>query len=367
MKRSAVCALVAMLLATTLHAQDRYAAAIVLEPTTGQVLFEKNAHTPLPTASMVKMVTLLVVMDAIRSGVLTLQTPVTISARASGIGGSQVFLAEGEQFPVQDLIAATMVHSANDAATALAEQAGGSVESFVRLMNQKAQQLHLENSRFYDPHGLPAGPGQQPDVMTAADLAKVGMELMKVPLMRQLAVQQEMPFRAGKFKMTNPNKLLGMYPGAIGIKTGYSVSAGFCVTGSAHRGDMDLVCVVMGSKQKRDCFESAAELMTAAFSTHQIHSAVKRGQRVGAVPVKRGEASTVSVVSGGDANVLVKAGQQRGVSVTVDGGAVPAPVRRGQRVGTVVVRNGSQLIASLPALAAVDVAKQPWWKILWPF
>lgn len=367
MKRIAVCFLLAALFATTAVAQEKYAAAIVLEPTTGQVLFEKNAHTPLPTASMVKMVTLLVVMDAIKSGQLTLQTPVTVSARASKMGGSQVYLKQGEQFPVQDLIAATMVHSANDAAMALAEAVGGTSESFVQLMNQKAQQLHLENSHFFDPHGLPPDPGNDANIMTAADLAKVGMELMKIPLMRQLAVQEQMPFRGGIFTMYNPNKLLGRYPGTTGIKTGYSVPAGFCVTASAHRGNMDLIAVVMGSKIKNDCFNSAAELMTVAFNTHQIKAVVKRGQRVGAVAVAKGAVPTVAVISGGDSNVLVKAGQQQGVSVTVQGGPVAAPVKRGQRVGTVLVKNGGKTIATLPALAAVDVEKQPWWKMFWPF
>ncbi len=162
--------------ARTLPGKD-YAAAYVIEPTTGRVLFDENAQTPLPTASLAKMMALLVVMDRAKDGELKLDTPVTISRRAEMIGGSQIWAREGQIFPVDTLIAATMIHSANDAAEALAEKVGGSAEAFADLMNDKARQLGLHESKFVDPHGLPPDkPGDPQDVASAHDLAAMGIE-----------------------------------------------------------------------------------------------------------------------------------------------------------------------------------------------
>ncbi|HET8797386.1 MAG TPA: D-alanyl-D-alanine carboxypeptidase family protein [Thermoanaerobaculia bacterium] len=247
-----------------------YTAAFVLEPSTGRVLFEENADTPLPTASMAKMMTLLIAMEEIQAGNLHYDTPVTISARASKMGGSQVYLRAGSVWPVKNLLIATMVHSANDAAMALGEKIAGSGESFADLMNHKAQELGLKNSRFYDPHGLPPSDPRMNNVMSARDLAILGQELMKHPFMRQLAVIPEMEFRNGTLeKIYNPNRLLRFYDGATGIKTGYSGPAGFCITASATRNGMELVAVVMGAKTSRgpeSSFEIAARLMNEAFA-----------------------------------------------------------------------------------------------------
>jgi serine-type D-Ala-D-Ala carboxypeptidase (penicillin-binding protein 5/6) len=184
-----------------------YTAAYVIEPASGRVLFAENENTPVPTASMVKMMTCLIVMEEIDAGRLTLDTPVTISARASLMGGSQIYAKQGQTFPVKTLLAATMIQSANDAAMALAEKVGGSSESFATLMNQRGKKMGLKNSTFYDPHGLPAKVKGQDDVMSARDLAVLGMELMKHPLMREFAAMPTMAFSNGTFTsgMTNPN------------------------------------------------------------------------------------------------------------------------------------------------------------------
>jgi D-alanyl-D-alanine carboxypeptidase (penicillin-binding protein 5/6) len=173
------------------------------------VLFEKNADQPLPTASMSKMMTLLIAMEEIEAGNLHYDTPVTVSPRASRMGGSQVYLRAGSVWPMKNLIIATMVHSANDAAEAIAEKIAGSAESFADLMNQRALDLGLKESRFYDPHGLPAEDPSRNNVMSAHDLAILGRELMKHPFMRSLAVIPEMEFRNGTLaRIYNPNRLL---------------------------------------------------------------------------------------------------------------------------------------------------------------
>ncbi|HEY5611913.1 MAG TPA: D-alanyl-D-alanine carboxypeptidase family protein, partial [Thermoanaerobaculia bacterium] len=355
MKRSLTrIALGLTILAGAVAAQAQpYTAAMVMEPSTRRVLFEKNAHQPLPVASMTKMMTLRVTLAALEDGTLTLNDPVTISARASKMGGSQVYLKQGDQFSLRDLIAATMVHSANDAAMALAEHVGGTADAFVRLMNDEARRLGLKESTFHSPHGLP-GEGEPDDVMSAHDAAIIGIELMKDPLMRELAAKSEMPFKSGTFTtMYNPNHLLRNYPGATGIKTGFHNKAGFCVTASARRGNMDLVTVVMGSKVKRDCFASAAELLSENFATHRLVEPVRQGMALKqSAAVRGGRLASVPVVAGGTARLLVKRGEATDFETTVASSNLTAPVRKGQPVGHIIIKQRGKPIAKVPALAA---------------
>jgi D-alanyl-D-alanine carboxypeptidase (penicillin-binding protein 5/6) len=348
-----------------------FTAAYVIEADSGRELYTYNAHTPLPTASMAKMMTLLIAMEEIQAGNLQYDTPVTVSARASQMGGSQVYLRAGSTWPVKNLLIATMVHSANDAAQALAEKIAGSGEAFADLMNHKARALGLKESRFFDPHGLPAEDPSRNNVMSAHDLAILGKELMKHPFMRALAVIPEMEFRNGTLeKIYNPNRLLRNYQGATGIKTGYTGPAGFCITASARRNNMDLIAVVMGTKTSRgpeSSFEIAARLMNQAFVNFKVVTPVKQGAVVAQAPVSKGRAASVPVMASRDARALVKRGEEKSVSVKFNGGAIAAPVRRGQPVGTIVVQRSGQTVARIPAVAAQDVPEQPWWKAFWPF
>lgn len=348
-----------------------YTSAIVLEPTTGRVLFEDNADKPVPTASMAKMMTLLIAMEEIQAGNLTYDTPVTISAHASKMGGSQVYLRAASVWPMKNLLIATMVHSANDAAMAIAEKIAGSSESFADMMNSKAQELGLKNTRFYDPHGLPPSDPSQNNVMSARDLATLGMALMKHPFMRQLAVIPEMEFKNGTLeRIYNPNRLLRFYEGATGIKTGYSGPAGFSVTASARRNNLELVSVVTGAKTSRgpdSSFEIAARLMNRAFVDYKMVTPVKAGAVVGQATVDAGRTKSVPVMASKDASALVKRGEDKNVKVSFQGGSVKAPIKRGQTVGTIVVKRGNETIAKIPAVAAQDVAKQAWWKSFLPF
>jgi serine-type D-Ala-D-Ala carboxypeptidase (penicillin-binding protein 5/6) len=384
MKRTLVALLIAAL-AVPIFAQEEggpvspaiqnnpqgYTAAIVLEPSTGRVLHEHNADKPLPVASMSKMMTLLIAMEEIQAGNLSYDTPVTVSARASKMGGSQIYLRAASVWPMKNLLIATMVHSANDAAQAIAEKIGGSSESFADLMNTRAQELGLKNSRFFDPHGLPPQDPSHNNVMSARDLAIVGQELMKHPFMRQLAVIPEMEFRNGTLaRIYNPNRLLRFYEGATGIKTGYSGPAGFCITASAKRNNMELVAVVMGAKTSRgpeSSFELAARLMNQAFMSYKMVTPVKQGAVVAQASVNDGRSASVPVMAPKDVRALVKRGEEKGVSVKFNGGAVTAPVKRGQQIGTIVVQRGNETLAKVPAVAAQDVAKESWWKAFWPF
>jgi serine-type D-Ala-D-Ala carboxypeptidase (penicillin-binding protein 5/6) len=342
-----------------------YTAAYVIDRGSGQVLYEYNAHTPVPTASMAKMMTSLIVMEEIGAGRLSLDDPVTISARAAGMGGSQIYAAHNQVFTVQTLLAATMVQSANDAATALAEHIAGSNEAFADRMNRRAGELGLEGSTFYDPHGLPS-PGRE-NVMTARDLAVLGNELMRYPLMREYAAMPTHPFENATFTsgMTNPNFLLRQYDGAYGIKTGYTRSAGFSVTAAARRGDTDVIAVLTGaasSRGRQSSFELVGRLMDEVFRSWSTVTAVREVEAVGEVPVGGGVARSVRAVAGRDVSALVPRGEEATLRWTLEPRSVEAPVARGDTVGTVLVARGEVEIARVPALAAEPVERRPWWR-----
>jgi D-alanyl-D-alanine carboxypeptidase (penicillin-binding protein 5/6) len=355
-----------------------YSAAYVIETAGKRVLFEENAHVPLPTASMAKMMTCIIAMEQIQSGQLRLDTPVTVSARASKMGGSQIFAREGQVFPMQTLLAATMVRSANDAAEMIAEKIGGSAEAFADLMNDKARQLGLKETTFYDPHGLPNS--QEPkriDVSSAHDLAVMGMELMKYPLMREYAKTPWMPFSNASYTsgLTNPNHLINpksrdYYADATGIKTGYTVPAGYCITASAKRGDMEIIAVVMGARAPSgpdSSFGVATRLFNDAFNHWRQLTPLKKGTVVGQAAVADGQAKTVAAVAAADVKALVPRGQEGSIGIRFVPANVTAPVRAGQQVGVAVVNQGGQQIGRAPAVAQTAVEKQPWWKKFWPF
>jgi D-alanyl-D-alanine carboxypeptidase (penicillin-binding protein 5/6) len=281
------------------------------------------------------------------------------------MGGSQIYARQGQVFSVQTLLAATMVQSANDAATALAEKIAGSNEAFAELMNRRGRELGLEGSTFYDPHGLPS-PGRE-NLMTARDLAVVGNELMRYPLMREYAAANTLPFENATFTsgMTNPNFLLRDYEGAYGIKTGYTVSAGFSVTGSARRGDTDVIAVLTGARTSRgqqSSFALAGRLMDEVFLSWSTVVAVQEGAAAGEVPVRRGAVRTVRAVAGRNVAALVPRGQEAAVQWALEPRTLNAPVAKGDTVGVVVVRQGEVEVARVPALAADDVARRPWWR-----
>jgi len=293
------------------------------------------------------------------------------------MGGSQVYLRAGSVWPVKNLVIATMVQSANDAATALAEKIGGSNEAFADLMNKRAEELGLKDSKFYDPHGLPNSVNHaQIDTMSAHDLAILGVELMKYPFMRQLGVIPQMPFKNGTLEtIYNPNHLINpksrdYYDAATGLKTGYSGPAGYCVTASAKRGDMELVGVVMGAKPATgplSSFGIAARLFNEAFSNYRMSTLLKKGTPVGEAAVTDGKAKTVQAVAGEDAKALLKRGEDKAAKPVFTATTVAAPVKPGQPVGTIVIQLNGQEIAKVPAVAGAAVEKNPGWKKFSPF
>ena len=245
-----------------------YRAGILMDADTGTVLFEKDAHRQNPPASMTKMMLMLLVAERVRDGSMHWDDPIATSAWASKIGGSQVYLKQGEVFPLSEMMQAIAIHSANDASVAVAEALAGSTEAFVDLMNQRAKELGMRDTVYRSVHGLPPGKGQVSDMSSAHDMAVVARALVKFPDVMKWSGTKEAPFRNGAMTLTNTNRLVRETSWVDGLKTGYYREAGFNVTATAKRDGLRLIAVVMGATQKHDCFGEAARLLNKGFAEY---------------------------------------------------------------------------------------------------
>ena len=345
-----------------LHPADAeiYRAGILIEADSGTVVFAKNPHLKAPPASMTKMMLILLVAERVRDGSLHWDDPITASAWASKIGGSQVYLKQGEVFPLSEMMQAIVIHSANDASVAVAEAVAGSSEAFVDLMNERAKQLGMNDTTYHSVHGLPPGKGQQPDISSAQDLATVARELVKFPDVMKWAGTKEAPFRQGAMTLTNTNRLVRETNWVDGLKTGYYREAGFNVTATAQRDGMRLIAVILGAPQKHDCFAEAGKLLNKGFADYKALVALKKGDTVANdVAVTGGNPRFVRVVAGGNVSVLAKRNEKHNFSVELAlSGDVHAPLKVNDPIGEVVVKEGDVVVGRVPALAAESAEKQ---------
>lgn len=243
-----------------------YLGAIVVDAASGTTLFENQADASCYPASVIKLMVLLLIEERIDAGLMTLADPVQVTPEAAAIGGSQVFLDPKEVFPVEELLAALSIHSANDAAAALAIHVAGSRSAFVDLMNKRAAELGMKATRFHSVHGLPPSEGQEPDVSTARDLSLLAREiLLKHPDVTRFSSQQNRPFRNGAFSLRNPNHLLGSFPGCDGLKTGYFRAGGFSIVATAVRNGRRMIAVVVGCADGKVRDATAKDLLSKGF------------------------------------------------------------------------------------------------------
>ncbi len=343
--------------------EGSFAAAVVLDPDTGEVLVAKNPRLRRQPASMLKMMTELIVLERIAEGDLLLQDTVTVSAHASRMGGSQVYLKHGEQFSVEELLAALAIHSANDAAVALAEHVAGSVEAFVDLMNLEARELGLEDSEFHSVHGLPPGWRQKPDLTSALDMAKLGRELMKYPEAVEWGSTSTAPFRDGQFTLYNPNRLVGTYRGLDGIKTGYHGQAGYCVTASAVQKGKRLISVVLGCPSDKARATETTRLLSYGFNLFTQVTLIEEGRVVleRRQPVKGGKQREVSVAYVGPLTVSVLKNRVQDVSLEARlPDKFPAPLEAGQEVGKGVAVVDGHVVGEVPIVAIEAVPTGSW-------
>ena len=330
-------------------------AALLMEKETGQVLFAKEEHQRLEPASVTKIMTMLLTMEAISRGELRYEDTVTVSKNAASMGGSQVYLSEGEQITVEELLKAVCVSSGNDASVALAEQVSGVTELFVQQMNNRAKELGMVDTCFLNPTGLPA----EGHMTSAYDIALMSRELiLHHPDLRRFTTIWMDTIRGGEFGLSNTNKLIRFYEGATGLKTGSTDAAGYCISATAERSGMELIAVVLGGETSQQRFEDAKTLLNYGFSTYALADVTPAERQI--VPVKLGRAPSVEAVLEAG-KLLVGKGQAGSLSQTVTlREDLVAPVEKGQTVGTLTVQCGDATLAELPLTAADTVERMTW-------
>ena len=330
--------------------------AILCEASTGQVIFEKNADERRPVASVNKVMTILLTLEAVDDGRVSLEDQVTVSPRAASMGGSQAFLDAGERYKLRELLKTVIVASANDSAVALAEHLAGTEESFVRLMNTRAEELGLTNTHYANCTGLPA----QEHYTTARDVAKLSAQLDLHPIYYRYSTiwMDEIKHRGGRVtSLTNTNRLIRFYPGCDGYKTGSTNEARYCVSATAKKEGMRLIAVVLGTPAGQTRFDEARAMLEYGFANVQLVTPIAQGQALDmTVPVRLGGRDEVSVLSGGTCSLLERRGEKNALSLEaalVE--KVNAPVYAGDVLGEIRVKRGDEVVAVVPAVAGEDV------------
>ena len=327
-------------------------AAFLMEANTETVLYEKNADTPLPPASVTKIMTLLLVMEAIEAGEINYSDKVRASANACSMGGSQIYLKENEEMTVEDLLKSVIIASANDAAVALAEYVAGSEENFVLKMNKKAAKLGMQNTNFENTNGL--DDTVENHMISARDIAIMSCELIKYKKVTEYSSIWMDSIRNGTFGLTNTNRLIRFYKGATGLKTGSTDKAGFCISATAERNGMNLICVVMGAKTRDIRNSIATRLLDYGFNNYRIFEA--EGEEIENIPILKGLKDSFSAKYRAVKIIVPKnTGKiSAGVQVAIP---VEAPVKLGDIVGIVSYTDGKNEICQIDIIAAENVER----------
>ena len=323
--------------------------AVLMEKETGQLLYEKEAHQRMEPASVTKIMTLLLIMEALDAGRIRREDPVTISSTAAGMGGSQVYLEEGEQMSAGELIKCITVVSGNDAAVAMAEHLAGSETAFVAQMNQRAQELGMADTTFINCTGVPA----QGHLTSAHDIALMARELiLKHPGIREYTTIWMDSIRDGEFGLTNTNRLIRFYNGATGLKTGYTDTAQYCMAATAERDGMELIAVVMKAPTSPQRFDDAKALLDQGFASYTLTN-VYPDAPLAAIPVLLGDCAQVQPQLERDCRLLVRRGEESAVTTQVELPAdLEAPVEQGQRLGELTVYVNGELRDTIPIVSA---------------
>ena len=327
--------------------------AILMEEATGNILYESNPDERLPIASVTKVMTMLLIMEAVDSGKISLDDMVTVSENAMSYGGSTMFLETGEQLTVNDMLKGIAVASANDGCVAMAEHLAGSESAFVDMMNEKAKGLGMENTHFMNTNGL----DEDDHYSSARDVAIMSRELMKHETIFNYTSIWMDTLRGGKFQLANTNKLIRFYDGANGLKTGSTSKALCCLSAAAKRNDMQLIAVVLGAPTSAERFASAKSLLDYGFANYAVNTQITAGDEVQKIAVEKGVDKEVGVVAGDSCSTLVKKGQEDNITkeIKIDE-TITAPIEAGQKIGTMTISRDGEVIADidLNALSAVE-------------
>ena len=332
---------------------------VLMERSTGEVLLEHNAHERLRPASVTKVMTLLLIMEALDDGRIGWDDMVQTSAAAAAKGGSQIYLEENEQLPLEEMLKSIVVSSANDCACAMAEHIAGSEAAFVEMMNARAEQLGMTDTRFVNCTGLDDEPEAAEHLTTAYDIALMSRELLGHEAIKKYTTIWMDTVRDGQFGLSNTNKLVRFYDGTTGLKTGYTSAAGHCLSASAERNGMELIAVVLHCASSTDRFESAKALLNYGFSNYAL--VTPEPGELPAVPVTLGTAAEITPVLADETPILIDKALAAGVEtrVCVDE-SVTAPVEAGQTLGTLTITSGGQTIAERDLVAPESVGALRW-------
>ena len=356
----AALALVVALLPMQAQAADLTVAgksAVLMDVATGSVLYEQNPHERLAPASVTKIMTMLMIMEAVDSGKIALTDTVTASEAAAAKGGSQIYLKVGETMSVSDMLKSIAVSSANDCACAMAEHIAGSEEAFVAMMNRRAQELGMTDTTFVNCTGLDDGAEAVNHRTSAYDIALMSRELLKNhPQIKKYTTIWMDTVRNGTFGLSNTNKLIRFYQGATGLKTGFTSGAGYCLSATALRDGMELIAVVMGAETSQARNAACKQLLDYGFANYAVVSPSLT--ETPAVPVRLGAQDSVSVRLGESGAVLVDKAQKSSITEDISlEESTAAPVSQGQRLGTLTLRAGEQVLRQIPLVAAEGVPR----------
>jgi serine-type D-Ala-D-Ala carboxypeptidase (penicillin-binding protein 5/6) len=349
---------------TSTELVNSVASAVLIERDTGTIMYDKNSHEKLPPASMTKIMTMLLIMEALDEGRLKMDEKVRASEYAASMGGSQIFLEPGEEMTTQELLKGIAIGSGNDASVAMAERIAGSEEAFVEMMNNKVKELGLKNTKFQNTTGLPASDHYS----TAYDMAMMAKELLKYEAITEFTGQYESYLRENtdnKFWLVNTNKLVRFYPGVDGLKTGFTREAMYCLTATAEKNGMRVIAVVFGAPTSKERNAQVTKLLDFAFSQYQTHPMYQRGHSLGKAVVSKGDKKSINAVTSEPISLLTKKGEsidkvQKKITLQKN---LKAPVLKGDRLGTLKLIKDGKVLSESPLVANVDVKEANWWKL----
>jgi len=328
--------------------------AVLMEAQTGKLLYEKNSHEKRPCASITKVMTLLLVMEALDSGKIKLTDTVTASEHAASMGGSDIWLKAGESMCVDDMLKATVIASANDAAVALAEYVAGSEDEFLQQMNKRAQELGMKDTTFKNCNGL----DEDGHVTSAYDVALMSRELIKHKKIFDYSKTWMDSLRSGKTQLVNTNKLLKTYKGITGLKTGTTGKAGSCIAATAVRDGVQLIAVVLGATNTKERFSSASTLLDSGFANWSVTTPALPQEALKPVPVLNGMNSMVETTAKADGSILVPKGKANEIKYNITmNNAITAPVEAGEIVGKITYTLGTEVLKEYNICAKTSVAQ----------
>lgn len=338
--------------------------ALLMDADSGEIIYAKNENEKLPPASITKIMTMLLIMEAVDQGKMKLDEEVTTSDYAASMGGSQIFLESGETMTVEELLKGIAMASGNDASVAMAEKIAGSEEMFVEMMNKRAKELGMENTNFVNSNGLP-----DPNHYSSAyDIAIMSKELLKYPKITEYTGKYQDYLRKDTedpFWLVNTNKLVRFYTGADGLKTGYTSEAKFCLSATAQRNDLRLIAVVLGEPNTKTRNAEVAQLMDYGFSQYRSHILYQPGDEIGSVSVEKGHLPVLPVKAASKYSILMKKGEdteniRHELQIRTD---LEAPIKVGDPIGKLVVYRQNEKIAEFELYSEAEIRKAGWWEL----